>query len=382
MEKEIRSGNRDVNVDLIRVLACLIVISVHVDNLGLPNADKSKILWMVLFGDGVAFFFMIMGFFLFKKSSFIAVLKRAIKSIFIPALILMGVSRILDPFIANQSGLVECILHPDFDWKEFLGCILNWTPGGYNCQHLWYVFSYIQVILLFPLLKPICSGDKKGEKAILYVAGFSLVGLLLNDLQEFCTLPVPFAAYFPVMIPAVYAVTGYYIYQRREYWRANPKIGLGCLGVAVLVEGIRFILQVSLFQKDLARNYFLYWNTGAAYVVTVLVIVFFLRIRIPGKTLQEGICFVGQRTLGIYLVHYMMIPFLDNRGFGGWIAELIGCDRNALGNASFVQEILYIGIRLMVIFVMALLVSSIPAMIRMLKRRYSEVYGRIRKENE
>ena len=78
----------------------------------------------------------------------------------------------------------------------------------------------------------------------------------------------------------------------------------------------------------------------------------------------------------------MMIPFLDNRGFGGWIAELIGCDRNALGNASFVQEILYIGIRLMVIFVMALLVSSIPAMIRMLKRRYSEVYGRIRKENE
>ena len=144
---------------------------------------------------------------------------------------------------------------------------------------------------------------------------------------------------------------------------------MGCLGAAVIVEGIRYFLQVSLFQKDLTHNYFLYWNTGVAYIVTVLVIVFLLSIRIPGKTLEKVICFVGQRTFGIYLVHYMMIPFLDNRGFGGWIADLIGCGRNALGNATCVQEVLYIGIRLAVIFVMALLVSSVPVMIKGVKNR-------------
>lgn len=356
--------NRDVNVDLIRVLACLIVIGVHVNNLGLPDVDKSKILWMVLLGDGVAFFFILMGFFLFQKSSFLTVLKKAVRGVFIPALALMAVSRVVYPFVSNEMGLWECILHPAFDVKEFLGSILNWTPGGYNCQHLWYVFSYMQIILLFPFLKPVCDGNKSNSKIIFYLILVSVLGMLINDIQALVDLPIPFTPHFPIMIPAVYAVTGCYIYKYKAFLKQRPKIGFFSLGIAMTVECIRFCLQIKLFQKDLSDNYYLFWNTGMAYIVTSAVIIFILSLDLNGRVLHRIICFIGERTFGIYLVHYMMIPFLDCRGFGDWLAKLLGCDDGVIGNSNLLQEIFYIGIRMAVIFGMAIAVSSIPVIVR------------------
>ena len=150
---------KDINVEFIRVMACIIVIFCHT-RMGLTEFDKSKILWIILSGDGVAFFFMLMGFFLFENDSYKKLLKKTALHILIPALIVMFLSRILYTWVMNQTTFIYCLNFKMFDWHELLNSLLNWSAGDYNSQHLWYIFSYFQVILLFPILKLLCPGIK------------------------------------------------------------------------------------------------------------------------------------------------------------------------------------------------------------------------------
>lgn len=71
---------RDINVELLRIIGCLIIVGVHtclyqiVDD----RADIGRTFISCLLADGVAIFWMITGFFLFSNKSYIKVLKHAL----------------------------------------------------------------------------------------------------------------------------------------------------------------------------------------------------------------------------------------------------------------------------------------------------------------
>lgn len=81
---------RDSSVELGRVLACCIVIGVHIC---LPAFvqdsyyDISRIFISCLVADGVAIFWFITGFFLFKNVSYKKVLNKTFKNIGIPLIV-------------------------------------------------------------------------------------------------------------------------------------------------------------------------------------------------------------------------------------------------------------------------------------------------------
>lgn len=361
---------RDINVDFIRVMACLLVICVHIDGMGLVGVDKSKILWTVLFGDGVAFFFMLMGFFMFQNRSFLKLLKKTCLHILLPAFLVMLLSRMFYPWVMNQSSFGHCFTFEGFDAYNLLVCLLNWTTGAYNCQHLWYIFTYFQVILLFPFLKLLCPGlqdaeaNRKTKKARWYLMILTLVGLLINDIQAYFTLYAPITAYLPFAVPAVYAVTGYTIYENKEKIKSDKRIPI-CFGILALVaEVIRYILQVRLYERDLASNYYLFWNVGLAYVVTASMIIVIMAISFKEGAFGHAITYLGSLTFWIYLLHYNVIPFLDNRGFLLWVNRLMGCTSEEVPTCTFVQELIYIGVRLLVVFAIALAMSVVIDLIK------------------
>ncbi|ETP71026.1 putative acyltransferase [Lachnospiraceae bacterium JC7] len=159
MAEEIKTVNRkgrDAGIDLIRVVACLLVVGTHVDVMG--TEDSSKLFIRLLFADGVTLFFILSGFFFFRKG-FTESLKRALSSIVFPGIAVMLLSYQFSPFIRGEKTILYCLTHLNFDICAFLTDLFSW--GGNiresMAAHLWYIFTYLQLVLAYPLVKPLYS---------------------------------------------------------------------------------------------------------------------------------------------------------------------------------------------------------------------------------
>lgn len=345
--------NRDIDIDKIRALACYIVIAVHIDNLGVGvSIDKSKALYSVLFGDGVALFFMLTGCFLFSNPSFTKVLKKTFLKIVLPAFVVMVISYALFPWINNEINLIGCVRLLHVDWQELLSNILNWRTGEYRCEHLWYVFSYVQVILLFPLLKPLCS-KKEHWKYIAYIVGLDLAGFLLLDIKVFVNLDL--TPYFILSASVVYILLGYLIYQYKDLIRNNKIVRLASGLTLVVVEIVRWILQLRLYAVDFTNKHYLFWNTGMAMIFSASLFLFLYSFQLKNKALKVIVTQIADASLYIYLVHYAIILFLDQRGFPSWVLHKIGADSLEITNNA--AEFAYLAIRIVVVLLLSYLFS-------------------------
>ena len=350
---------RNTNAELIRVLACLIVIGVHCDLLT-KDIDSSQILWRVMLGDGVTYFFIIMGFFLFRNKPFFLLLKDVLLRIMLPGFVTMLLIRLLFPWIHNECGLVQCITHLQFDYKEYVKAILNWSPGAYDSGYLWYLFTYLQIIMLVPIMKFFCREDLSGhgcEKIRFYVIGINLFGMILRDAMAFIWLPSS-EPYEILTVPAMMAVTGYTIYARREQLKGNRKVGWLFFGVAAAIELIRWRLQFILLTDNVGNTYYLMWNTSFAFIVSVCVVIFIMTLDIKQNWVNKMLTIVGKKTFAVYLIHYPIQCFLDARGFGGALIDTFTGSSAMIGNFG---ELAYILIRIFVIFSISLFISFIPS---------------------
>lgn len=349
---------RDINVELIRVMACLIVIGVHCDLLT-QDLDSSQILWRVILGDGVTYFFIIMGFFLFRNKPFFLLLKDILKRIMLPGLVVMLLIRLLSPWIHNECGFAQCITHLQFDYKEYVKSILNWSSGGGDSGYLWYLFTYLQIVMLVPIMKFFCREDLSGhscEKVRFYVIGINLFGMILKDAAVFIRVPVS-GPYRILTLPAMMTVAGYTIYAKREQLKGNRKVGWLFLGGAVTIELIRWRLQLILLADSMNNVNYLMYNTSFAFIVTACVVIFIMTLDIKQNWLKKILPITGKKTFAVYLIHYPILCFLDARGFGGALINTFTGSSAIIGNLG---ELAYILIRIFVIFSISLFISLIP----------------------
>ena len=145
-------------IEYIRLIACLIVVACHVNFQLVSTADTAglKTFYFCVFSDGVAIFWMITGCFLFQNSRLLPLIKRALTKVLLPTLLLF----------------MLCL------------AISGWHLPVKYFDHTWYVFVYLTVIILFPLLKPFAGFLDRGKGRDLAFLCISLLLFLLNDLME------------------------------------------------------------------------------------------------------------------------------------------------------------------------------------------------------
>lgn len=345
---------REANADFIRIMACLIVIGVH-SNLLKDASDASQTLWRVLLGDGVTYFFIVMGFFVFKERPFMKTLKSVLLRVMVPAFITMLAVRWLLPWLDGQENLINCILHPAINWKEYIKAILNWSPGAGVTEYLWYVFTYMQVVLLVPVMKLVCRKNREGEKLELirlYIIGFNLLGMILVDMMALVRIPFTAEPYKMLTIPAMYAIAGYSVYSHKDWLKNKRNIRWVAIAIALVIEILRWRLQIILLQKDAVNLNYLVWNTSFAFIVCMCVITAVLTIDFKNQKLCKVITFMGSRTFYVYLIHYPIQYYLDNRGFSDKLMQML---MDNSGYISDVKELMYIFIRVLGIFGLAML---------------------------
>jgi|GEM_PF-1216855 len=212
-----KQKKQDLNVELLRILACLMVIMIHIrpfpfDGETLRNA---VVLIFVLNGPAVASFFLISGFFISGRQSLKHIYLRFLRSVILPTGIFVFVLGLIRPWIDNPAiGLFESILssHPFTILTDIIQGFLAFDTVrfGIYADHLWYIFSYAGIMLWMPIIHGLIKHNEVTPLKITLI-----IAALHYTLQNLSALIVlPFGITIPEAIgkPAMYTIAGWLLY--------------------------------------------------------------------------------------------------------------------------------------------------------------------------
>ena len=417
IQKDIKKG-RDAGIDLIRVVACLVVIVTHVDVMG--TGDSTKLFLRLLFADGVTLFFILSGFFFFRKG-FIITLKRALSSIVLPGILVMLMSYQFSPFIRGEKTLIYCFSHLNFDIYGFMTDLFSW--GGNiresMAAHLWYIFTYLQLVLAYPLLKPLYtksvystdagvdkgfseklkndpSGERRDKQAVFqggqrgevpksskryntvynrvyrgdcfrkyrwFIIGFIFFNQILMDLNMTGLIsfsPVQISPFMLYTAPAMLLMIGAEIKKLRDCFvtpemaEIKKRIRLISLVVLIVTFASRFFLQQQVFILNSSQDFYLYWNCAFATVQSTAFVIFVLSFNYENNKPVNFIAGAGKYTFWIYLLHYGIYYTIFFRKGPDWSFGIIDL---ANGYDTLGKEVLHLLIRIPTVFLLSLLAS-------------------------
>ena len=313
MNKEINM-KRDPAVELARIFGCLLVVGVHcwINNFGVAIQSKSGTYIACIFADGVAVFWIISGFFMYKNYSYKQTLKRTIKSIIIPMLLLSAAMFFVLNNYLNGNGW-HFILHSKDDYKWILNSLLIWTNPVDRLGHFWYLYVYILLMLCSPVIAAFIKyleEDTKREKLFLVLTFLLLVWNDLSNNQMGRFEHHAFAGAFPAAIESVW---GYLLYKYRDRLRKRRYIFIS-VGAFLGLNVLRMAIQLGRYHRiqDTA-TYILYWFSSIGLLCAICVIVFsFAAIHSRKATVvNRVICWLASYTFSIYLLHPVVNSFLD-----------------------------------------------------------------------
>ena len=364
---------RDENVNLIKTIACFIVIGVHVLNLPMDAPDKSIIAYKILLADGVTIFFMASGFFMLSvQSSFLKLLKKTAKNILLPTFIVALFCAIFDPYLNGACSFTDVFATVGDRLGELFLGILSWELPFRSTGHLWYIFSYFEIVLMFPLLRPLCEKGK--EKWLAYVVIFNLVGLIIIDIKAFFDIPVICKIFLTV--PVIEVLAGHWFYKNREVlYNEKKKITMIVSAILfLLVEGVRYLIQYYLYEVaydagniGAANTHFLFWNTSLSVFASFFLIALLYGIPMKGGIVSKCIATFAECSFFVYLFHQPIRDFLESRGMDDLIRRTLNL--SPTDTLSNLQELCYFLERWLFVLIPSFLISYVIILIRRLRRK-------------
>lgn len=210
---------QDLNVELLRILACLMVIMIHIRPFpfdGDTLRDAAIIIY-VLNGPAVATFFLISGFFISKTKTLKHIYLRFLKTVILPTAVFVFVLGLIRPWIDNLDvTLLDSILssHPLTVISEMIQGFLAFDTArfGIYADHLWYIFSYTGIMLWMPMIQALVKHDEAAPLWIILCIAAAFY--TLQNLSALIILPVSITIPEAIGKPTMYAIAGWLLYSR------------------------------------------------------------------------------------------------------------------------------------------------------------------------
>lgn len=293
-----KETKREIQSDLIRVVAMLFVITLHVPtNLGERHVywDNLKTI-VILTCNGM--FFMLSGkynlrFQREKEHAYRNFYSKKTLSILVPFIIYTIVIYVCNIDIANWNFMVAV--------KDYMRILIERNATN----HLWFMYQLIGMLVSAPFLAILLQSMKASDmKKLLWVAlGWNFVSMtLIHDIMGY---QFYFTGWFlGGMI--IYFILGFcldkIITTKKEIWIACV------LGLAGLV--ITFIKQ-SFFENKFSGVH----DLSPAYILfTIGMFIFLERVCIiKNRWLKTLIGFFAKHSFGVYVFHFYVIQWLGNR---------------------------------------------------------------------
>lgn len=318
--------NRNANIELIRIFACLTVIALHtwvgsgIDEV--PVCLKGVI--RVFEKHGVPLFFMIMGFWLFSSDkSYLQKVKETIYRILIPSLIALYCYFIFGDWVIGNRDFWDCIIRQK-SYVILLQSILRGDGSAFYANHLWFVFEYIKVIIWLPILELLCINDKKHNVIrrfymlvcsifILFTNFFYLPNEIL--VQE--GMAFSLKNYSLINIYILYVLIGYEFHEqyfsdgflKRYCEQRSGRREIISFGVYILCNLGICVEEFLCIKWDIRSEY--YYESSFLYVIsTSAIFIFFMCLNLRHVKVNNLIIYVADKTFYIYLLHYIFTKYI------------------------------------------------------------------------
>lgn len=354
-----KSKKRDISIDLIRIVACISVILTHlclqVLNRCYNRIDWSRLLEKSFLTDGVPLFFMITGFFLVNGRSYKKIWKSTFLKILLPTFIFVIFVQMFQPFILNQASFIDCIRNVNFSLVPIIQAILKADVKylGSLCDHLWYIFSYIKIVIWIPILWLVCKETDNSKLARRIMLGLSFASAILTDIQKFWIIPVVGEINILTIIPReiMYVLLGYELFVHKDKIKNNKKICIISLIGFIIVNLIRyktemFYMVLNYLTDIVGKPNFMEWRYTSLNIFSgIFLFLFLYSFEIKNEKISKILVWISDKTFGIYLIHYLILAKIDLYKF-----EKI---------EKFIFEILYLIIGLIVTFAISIIIVAI-----------------------
>lgn len=171
-----RKKERDIRIELLRIVCCLSVIMLHCKPSNIVNGSPVffRYLFSNFIADPVSIFLMITGFYFSSTGSYREVVCKNLKRIFIPLILYTFAILFLSGGLSSFSTFISSI-------KAIGNCLITWTPNIHNTGHLWYLYVHLLIILLTPIIQHILFFMNKSYVRRYLTMFFILLMFWLND---------------------------------------------------------------------------------------------------------------------------------------------------------------------------------------------------------
>ena len=368
--KQINVKKRDISVELIRVVACLLVVAVHLSlqvfNQYYSQVDWSRLFEKCFFTDGVPLFFMITGFFIVNGRSYKKTWKSVGKKILLPVGIYVLFAQIFYMFITNKQSIMWCLQNAinNLNLQGILRAILTGDVVNINslCAHLWYIFSHIKIVIWMPVLWLICKNESTPNLARRMIMGFGIFSFVIQDIQKFVLIPDTAIKIFTMVDPTIlYVLFGYELFVNKDKIKKNKKLCIISLVLFVLANVAKYKLEmqymvINNYYDIVGRSSFLEWKyTSLNIISSICLFMALYSFEIKSERFSKIISWLSDKTFGVYLVHYLLIAKVDLYKF------------DKLGKLG--EELIYLALSITITFTASVLVVCIL-------RKISELIGK------
>ena len=327
---------RNVKVEIIRLIACMAVIWYHVREL--PWKTNGELSETAVFFESlcticVMTFFLITGFFIYNKkgnifSDWLSLIKKFLTQVFVPFLFVVIFTIIFHDFLISKDTFIGCIQKFSivniftslYDMLRYFTVI--YLPG--TAAHLWYVFSYAIIIIAYPITRFVLT---KLPKYVGYIVLVILtICMIVNDYYLFFGNPTYNLIFKIIHKPIYYSAWGHVLYndilkkyvdgaslrmgELREPVIINIPMFITALVIYVITFIALFLTQVNYYLTLNGEYVYTSWLSLYSLVLTSAFVVMAYNINFEkflNEKINNIIYFISNRTLYIYLIHYLII---------------------------------------------------------------------------
>ncbi len=358
---------RNPSVELTRLIACLIVIGVHCGLGSQINGhyDLSRTYIATFLADGTGIFWLIGGFFFFSSNNYGKKMKSTFTRIIIPMLLLSVFAYFFGDAITNGTPVSQGFDVSVQSLKSVLKSLSRWRNPVDECGHLWYLYVYILLAFVSPMLctfSEYLSKSKKRERLFLLLSFLFLVwnDYAMNELGEFSH------HMFGGAVPgAIIMLWGSIIYRHREFFAKRIFIPISLVSFAGL-NLLRTYIQMARADAGIDNNAILYWYSSIGLLCSISLAVFGFSLIKSTKPnlLNRLICFLASYTFPVYLIHILVRNYYRRIGVMDYLSKLFLTTSG--GQASIWQEFVYTGAVIVSVFAAALVISIVLRFIKKL----------------
>ena len=301
---------RLINIELIRVIAIIMVIIIHVSNIYFYSFNKISsynFLYSVIYNSFarvcVPLFFMISGIFLINSEYS---LKKYFKRIGKYILLLIIWS------------FIYYLINNNFHFNNFGFVLINSLfNASMTSRHLWFLYAIIGIYIALPFIQNMCKNLNREHENLFLILWITFSGLIvvIVPISRFITnsnidisypIPIINATYY-----LGYFISGHILYKRFNEIKSTKKINLMLLIMFLISSFITILITyyVSITTNTIFDSMTWY---RSIFIIMASFAFFGMVVINKDKIKSEFILKLSKYSFGIYLIHMIFLNILKD----------------------------------------------------------------------